>query len=125
MVSQCHPSLRAGAADGGSRGHGFRRRRRLGSSLPLVVGSLLAARPQVGPGSGVAWRRGPPLCRREECTSKKAIGGGVCMGRGDGLGLPGAGAAGLPGLLSEGDREKQAKWVSGGRLGSRFLSGGF
>ncbi|XP_023394118.1 NADH dehydrogenase [ubiquinone] 1 beta subcomplex subunit 1 isoform X1 [Pteropus vampyrus] len=38
MVFLCHPSLPAGAVNGRSRDPGFRRRWRLGSPLPLVVG---------------------------------------------------------------------------------------
>ena len=52
MISRSHPSLRAGAANGGSRGRSFRRRRRLGSPPPQVVVSLLLPRLQVGPRSG-------------------------------------------------------------------------
>lgn len=129
MISRSHPSLRAGPANGRSRGHSFRRRWWLGSPLPLVVGVVVGS--EAAGGSGVealeAARVAFVQAEWGEVLGKPSA---ACVrgGAGD-LGLCRTGAARLPRLPNEGEGDRgggeERALLSGGPLRSAFPSDAF
>lgn len=111
MIFLCHPSLRAGAVNDRSRDPGLRRRWTLCSPLPLVVGSSLAPRPQVGPGSRSAEALRVTVVQTGECTSREAIGGGVCTGW---SGPPWGWTGRPPGASERRSQKRKGKWIYSG-----------